>query len=149
MSEMCSPPAEGLAPASAAGPLRRRPGAAVTGFSLALNVMSCLILVVLLGMLVVIVPRFERVYMSFNAALPAPTIRAIDASRIVRSSLMVVVPAAVALMAGLICLSVYARHWIRAVIALAVTMLLVFLGMLVFMAVWLPLPALTRAVQGK
>ena len=147
MSALSKPSGKPTAPVIDAGPLATRPRGAVSGFSLALSILSCLMLVGLLGWLMLFVPKFEKIYVSFNATLPRATIWVLRASAFVCSWWMLVLPAAVAAMAGLICLSVFGRGRIRAAVAVVALMLVGGIGLLAAVAIWMPLPRLVEAAQ--
>ncbi len=147
MSALPERSAEPAGPLMETKPFPSRRSAAVTGFSLALNVLSCLLLVALLGWLVFIVPRFAKIFESFGAKLPTLTRWVLNVSQFVLSLWLPLLMATVGMMAGLIYMSVRSKSRGKVFVALAVLLLVLGLGGLAVMAMFLPLPGMIEAVQ--
>jgi len=137
----------------APGPEKRPPfvrgGGFVQGFSLGLNLSSCLILTAVLGWLALYVPTLERQYSHlFNARLADSTIWVFSASHVVRSLGALALPLALLPMVTLICLSVLWRHIAMPLISAAVLVVLAVLGALSVLAVWSPMACVDFAYPG-
>ena len=114
---------------------------------LVVMVLCCLSFLTVLGELLLVVPKFAHIFRSFRAELPALTIAVLNVSELIRNAGLLVVPAALALLAGMIALAFVWRF--RAVVALGVTLFLVncLLAGLIVVAMFMPLQSLVEAMQ--
>jgi type II secretory pathway component PulF len=118
--------------------------------SVVLSCLCCLCICVLLAVLLVIVPKFSRTFEALEAELPGLTRAVIGASHLVRDWSFVVLPLAAAVMAGLICLSLFLRHPINLAIgAVLLAILVLSTPGLIVLAMYLPLQGLTRSMQSN
>jgi hypothetical protein len=105
---------------------------------------------ILLAVLLLVVPKFDRMFAEFGLKLPVVSVLAVNASRTLWRFWFAIVPAMVILDGGMLCLLTLTDgmpRWLRTLWCLGVLVILGCMSLLVVIAVVLPLVGLVEGLK--